>query len=534
MASYWQRRRARADARLGKAEQDVAKRAEAFYREELKRLEKEIAAFYAEFAEGQVDAYKAAFKKLSADDERMLWEDCDRFAAEYPERAWMVPVRKGIYRLTRLEGLQQSARLGLAKATAKTEGLLKGHFEQVAREAAKAVADTMGFDFYDDGAVRRFVGTKWADGKSFSERIWDNTAKLAEYVSGDMAKSLARGDSYAKLRDEIARRFVGQSVSNIMRVVQTEGTYVSRQVQGEEMRRAGFDAYYIDSVEDKHTCDTCRAISKRSHEEPFRFEDAKPGENYPPLHPRCRCDVNPAVDDWADFIKGGNGRPQDRSKVAERFGMSARGGHKWPAHGRMIRRDQFKELRRIAEEGDIDLVGFRKTDADFELCKKVIRAGVEAKRKLGIKTRLTFEMTAMADDDYAGTDYDSFNRIKLNEAAFRDAEALRRNLSAEIARGGFAAMDIPEGIIYHELGHTFALERGLDPMQAARTAFPGMSDDDIICMVGKDISEYAALYRSGLEFPSEVIAMLLSGKSNPTAYALAKAMGVPDGLLREI
>ena len=322
MGSYWQRRRARADARLGKAERNVAKRAEAYYREELKRLEKEIAAFYAEFAEGQVDAYKAAFKKLSADDERMLWEDCDRFAAEHPERAWMVPVRKGMYRLTRLEGLQHSARLGLAKATARTEDLLTGHFEEAAREAAKAVSDTMGFDFYDDGAVRRFVGTKWADGKSFSERIWDNTAKLAEYVSGDMAKALARGDSYAKLRDEIARRFVGQSVSNIMRVVQTEGTYVSRQVQGEEMKRAGFDAYYIDSVEDKHTCGTCRSISKLSHERPFRFEDAKPGENYPPLHPRCRCEVNPAVDDWADFIKGGNGRPQDRAKVAERFGVN--------------------------------------------------------------------------------------------------------------------------------------------------------------------------------------------------------------------
>lgn len=326
MANYWQRRRARADARLGKSEQNVAKRAEAYYREELKLLEKEIAAFYAEFAEEQVDAYKAAFKKLSADEERMLWEDCDRFAAEHPERAWMVPVRKGMYRLTRLEGLQQSARLGLAKATAKTEGLLKGHFEQAAREAAKAVSDTMGFDFYDDGAVRRFVGTKWADGKSFSERIWDNTAKLAEYVAGDMAKALARGDGYAKLRDEIARRFVGQSVSNIMRVVQTEGTYVSRQVQGEEMRRAGFDAYYIDSVEDKHTCDTCRAISKRSHEEPFRFEDAKPGENYPPLHPRCRCEVNPAVDSWADWIRGGTGGPQDRQRAAERFGADIERG----------------------------------------------------------------------------------------------------------------------------------------------------------------------------------------------------------------
>lgn len=347
MGSYWQRRRARADARLGRAERDVAKRAEAYYREELKGLEKEIAAFYAEFPEGRVEAYREAFKKLSADDERMLWEDCDRFAAEHPDRAWMVPVRKGMYRLTRLEGLQHSARLGLAKATARAETLLPRHFEEAAREAARAVADALGFDTYDEGAVRRFVGTEWADGKSFSDRIWDNAAKLAEYVCGDMAKALARGDSYAKLRDEIARRFVGQSVSNIMRVVQTEGTYVSRQVQGDEMRRAGFDAYYIDSVEDKRTCGTCRSISKLSHERPFRFEDAKPGENYPPLHPRCRCEVNPAVDDWAEFIKGGNGRPQDRAKVAERFGAGRVDlrAHEYGARVRSKLEDRFRRVR---------------------------------------------------------------------------------------------------------------------------------------------------------------------------------------------
>ena len=335
------------------------------------------------------------------------------------------------------------------------------------------------------------------------------------------------------MRGEIAKRFVGQSVSNIMRVVQTEGTYVSRQVQGEEMRRAGFDSYYIDSVDDSRTCGTCKAISRRSHEEPFRFEDARPGENYPPLHPRCRCEVNPAVDSWADWIRGGTGGPQDRERAAERFGMSATNGQRWPSHGKMMRREEFKELRRIAAQGGIELVGFRKTDANYELCRKMVEAGIEAKKKLGIETGLTFEMSAMADDDYAGTEYDAFDRIKFNEAALRDPEILRRNLSGEISAGSFAAMEIPEGIVYHELGHTFALERGIDPMQAARTAFPGLSDDDIIRLVEKDVSKYAASYRNGLEFPSEVIAMLLSGKPNPTASALARAMGVPDGLLGE-
>lgn len=148
------------------------------------------------------------------------------------------------------------------------------------------------------------------------------------------------------MRREISKRFTGQSVSNIIRVVQTEGTYVSRQVQGEEMHKAGFDAYYIDSVEDKHTCDTCKKISTRSHEEPFRFEDARPGENYPPLHPRCRCEVNPTVDDWADWIRCGTGGPQDRLRAAERFGAARVDLHAHESDARVRRKleDRFRRV----------------------------------------------------------------------------------------------------------------------------------------------------------------------------------------------
>lgn len=54
---------------------------------------------------------------------------------------------------------------------------------------------------------------------------------------------------------------------------------------------------------DERTCDTCRAVSAQSHRAPLSFDEARPGENYPPLHPRCRCDVNPAVDDWVEWLR---------------------------------------------------------------------------------------------------------------------------------------------------------------------------------------------------------------------------------------
>ena len=317
MASYWQRRRERADARLARAERDVAKRAARYYRDELKRLEEALAAFYAEVPADEVSAYRAALAAMDPDAERLLWEDCDEFARAHPERAWMVPVRRRLYRLTRLEGLQASARLGLARATARVDEGLAGHFESVAGESARAVSDALGHDVYDDATVRAFVGTPWSDGKSYSDAIWASADRLAEHVSGDLARGLARGDSYQRLCAEMSRRFAGQAVSDCMRVVQTEGTYVSRKVQGDAMRRAGFERYYVDARGDERTCDTCRAVSAQSHRAPLSFDDARPGENYPPLHPRCRCDVNPAVDDWAEWLRAHG----DAGKAAaERFG----------------------------------------------------------------------------------------------------------------------------------------------------------------------------------------------------------------------
>lgn len=317
MASYWQRRRERADARLARAERDVAKRAARYYRDELRRLEEALAAFYAEVPADEVSAYRAALAAMDPDAERLLWEDCDEFARAHPERAWMVPVRKRLYRLTRLEGLQASARLGLARATARVDEGLPGHFESVAGESARAVSDALGHDVYDDATVRAFVGAPWSDGRNYSDAIWASADRLAEHVSGDLARGLARGDSYQRLCADMARRFAGQAVSDCMRVVQTEGTYVSRKVQGDAMRRAGFDRYYVDARGDERTCDTCRAVSAQSHRAPLAFDDARPGENYPPLHPRCRCDVNPAVDDWADWLRAHG----DAGKAAaERFG----------------------------------------------------------------------------------------------------------------------------------------------------------------------------------------------------------------------
>lgn len=206
--------------------------------------------------------------------------------------------RKSIYKLDRLEGLQASARLHLARATTQATDGLGAHFARQAARGANAVAEAMGygrsFHSMDDDTIRRFVGTKWSSGESYSQRVWGNADRLAAYVQDDMARALARGESYRRLADAISRRFVGVSESSVMRLVYTEGTYVSRQAQLAELAREGFEEYRVEPIGDERTCSECSGLTG----ETFRVDDARPGVNLPPIHPNCRCQIAPAVDDW--------------------------------------------------------------------------------------------------------------------------------------------------------------------------------------------------------------------------------------------
>lgn len=339
--SYWLRRQRRSDERMAKRERSLEGRVRRVYERQLRDLEREIADYYERYGEDGVLRYRSMLQTMDETGRRLLIEDCEEFARQHPELADMVEIRKSIYRLDRLEGLRTSVRLHLARATSEATGGLDEHFAQDAADAANAVAETMGYgsSFYsaDAEVVRQFVGTAWSDGESYSDKIWKDARAVASYVERDLSKALVRGASYQSLCREMQKRFEGQSVSNIMRVVQTEGTYVARQAQGAEMRREGFEEYFIDPLGDKRTCDECKKLGRQSHETPLRFDEAEVGVNYPPIHPRCRCEVNPAVEDWDEWLRKRRAERREQAAasevsdeaVAKRFGaqLGKRFGH---------------------------------------------------------------------------------------------------------------------------------------------------------------------------------------------------------------
>lgn len=298
MDSYWHSRQTLADAAMEKDERALSIRVHNAYESELRRLNREIAEYYQRYGENGILEYRRLMETMDPKDRELLIRDCDEFLRQHPDMQSIVDVRKSIYQLNRLEGLQASARLHLYQATGDVVQRVDNHIMRQSLRGANTAAEAMGFgrSFYsmDSDAVRRFVDTVWTGSASYSQRIWDNTETLASYVAQDMSKALARGDSYQRIAKALEKRFVDVPQSSLMRLVYTEGTYVSRMAQVEELKREGFDSYTIEVVHDGKTCEQCHGVEGKT----FRFEDMQVGVNFPPLHPYCRCQIAPAVDDW--------------------------------------------------------------------------------------------------------------------------------------------------------------------------------------------------------------------------------------------
>lgn len=317
-AAYWSRRRERLVQQLVRDEARLNERLARLYASEADRLEREIASYYQRYGEENVVEYRRLLVTLSDEDRRQLMEQMDEFAAKYPQYAHLLPVRSSIYRLDELEGIQASIRVQQLRIGAIEQEEMEAHFERQARRAANVAAEEMGFgaNFYavNDPVIRETVAAAWADGKHFSQSIWDNRERLASYLNDDFAKMLARGVTYEEMARGLRQRFEHVSRRDSMRLVYTEGTFLLNEAQA-RVHEEDFETYRLSCVNDGRACEACRKLQAAQRASPARFDERRPGVNFPPLHPWCRCSYEVVVEDWDAWID---------AYVASRGGDSAK------------------------------------------------------------------------------------------------------------------------------------------------------------------------------------------------------------------
>lgn len=128
------------------------------------------------------------------------------------------------------------------------------------------------------------------DGKRFSERIWDNTNKLANRIHSDVVNCVQTGQRPAEIARQIKKDF-GSTAYQSQRLVNTELARVVSAAQMDVYRESGVVQKVMWSATlEENTCDECAELDGKY----FDLNDAPSV----PVHPCCRCALIPVVDDW--------------------------------------------------------------------------------------------------------------------------------------------------------------------------------------------------------------------------------------------
>lgn len=133
------------------------------------------------------------------------------------------------------------------------------------------------------------INTNWS-GKHFSNRVWDNTSKIASKLESDIRLMVTTGKNPDLIKKQIIDNF-SVSFNDADRLVRTESIHFYNQATKTGYSKAGVSKYEYLASPDERLCDICGAL----HGKQFNLAQSSEGTNYPVLHPRCRCTTIPIV-----------------------------------------------------------------------------------------------------------------------------------------------------------------------------------------------------------------------------------------------
>lgn len=353
---YWAKREAEQRKRNIKEEEEYNKRLQEIYEDMCDDVQKEIDSFFRKYAKKEGLTLAEAKKRVS----EMDIKEYERKAKKYVKEKDFSPQANEemrLYNLTmkvnRLEMLKANIGLELIKGHEEMrvfmEGILKGRTLAELERQAGILGKTVRNNAKTANAI---VNASFHNAK-FSDRIWVYQDALKSELSSLLQKGLIAGKNPRELARELRKRF-DVTEADAERLMITELARVQIEAQRLSMIENGFTQYMFIPL--GSCCDICREV-ERENGGIYDIEDMMPGENAPPMHPRCRCAIAPYEDDeeyeaWLDFLdKGGTTEEWNKKQRRKPLKLNLQ----------FFAKDNKKSILRKIEEGII-------SKEEFERC----------------------------------------------------------------------------------------------------------------------------------------------------------------------
>ena len=144
------------------------------------------------------------------------------------------------------------------------------------------------FHTIDKDMVQQLINHVWvADGKSWSQRVWENTELLASTLNDELVNCVVAGKKTTDLKNMLQDRF-SVSYSRADALVRTELAHIQTQAAQKRYEDYGIKEMEVWADEDERRCDVCGELHQKRY--PIGVKPPIPA------HPKCRCCIVPVVE----------------------------------------------------------------------------------------------------------------------------------------------------------------------------------------------------------------------------------------------
>lgn len=300
---YWEMREARNMYKDMQLAEDCAKELSVIYSKAAVYTAKQIEGIFNRFASKHHLTRDEAINLLSEADsrnfEKLLEAYKNKTGAQKREALAELEAPAYKNRMKRLDDIDKSInRLINAVASKERDAIdktMRKVYESSYHHAVYEAARMSGLDLQtgpiDEGALETILKKKWS-GQNYSERVWNNTQKVADALKEEFMIGALTGKTEKEMTDSINEQFLSGR-NNARRLVRTESSYIHNEAHFQAYRDYGIELYRFVATLDLRTSQICREKDGSV----YRVDDKKTGVNAPPMHPWCRSTTITNLDD---------------------------------------------------------------------------------------------------------------------------------------------------------------------------------------------------------------------------------------------
>ena len=307
MSNYWTKRFEEEEKQRNISNKAYAKEIEKQYKIAENKIKSDIEKWYIRIADNNQISLADAKKLLTKDELKEFKWTLAEYTQKAKSGAWKKELENASARvhIKRLEALQLQVQNSIETLRNKENEMLEDYliknyedtYYHSLYEISKGLNLKTSFATLDRNKINQVIGKPWLkDGKTFSDRIWQDKEQLINTLRTKITQSFITGSTLDEAVEDISK-FVSDKIKNkeyvARRLLETESAAYASKAQIEAFKSIDVEKYEIVATLDLHTSEICQEMDGKV----FNISDQEIGVTVPPFHSHCRTVIAPYFDD---------------------------------------------------------------------------------------------------------------------------------------------------------------------------------------------------------------------------------------------